>query len=138
MNKAHNMAKHTTLALACALALVLTGCDGMFDYHPYDVRIEGETGINPRHIAQIEADCAGKDTLHVAVISDSHGWYTETKAAVAAINARPEVDFTIHCGDLTDCGTTKEFLWQRDVLAGFTKPYVALIGNHDFLGTAAM
>ena len=41
----------------------------------------------------------------------------------------------MHGGDLTDCGTTKEYIWQRDRLARLKVPYVALIGNHDFLGT---
>lgn len=36
--------------------LLLTGC-GMIDYHPYDVRISGETDVNAHNIEQIEADC---------------------------------------------------------------------------------
>lgn len=39
--------------------LLLTGC-GMIDYHPYDVRISGETDVNAHNIEQIEADCKGK------------------------------------------------------------------------------
>ena len=32
--------------MAC---LLLSGCE-MIDYHPYDVRIDGETNINAHHI----------------------------------------------------------------------------------------
>ena len=31
--------------------LLLAGCE-MIDYHPYDVRIKGETGVNGKNIAQ--------------------------------------------------------------------------------------
>lgn len=130
------MGKSTRSLVAAALVAVLcAGCGDWFDYHPYDVRVKGERGINATNMARIETACRGKDTLTVAVISDSHGWYSDTEDAVASINGRSDVDFIIHCGDLTDCGTTKEFAWQRDVLSKLRQPYVALIGNHDFLGT---
>ena len=122
-------------AAALAACLALAGCDGVFDYHPYDVRISGETDINRRAIERIEAATAGRDTLRVAFVSDSHGWYSATDDMVADINARGGVDFVVHLGDLTDCATVKEYEWQRDILSGLRPPYVALIGNHDCLGT---
>ncbi len=126
---------YKTLALLLLSGSLLTGCRGVFDVHPYDMDIHGEHGINANHIAQIEQQCEGKDTLHVAFISDTHGWYKQLMDEVADINSRPEIDFVVHCGDLTDTGTTKEFRrirWEMDKLR---VPYVALIGNHDFLGT---
>ena len=115
--------------------LLLTACDDVFQVHPYDVRFDGETDINAHHIAGIESHCEGKDTLRIAFISDTHGWYSDAKDEVAGINRRTDVDFVVHLGDLTDAGTTKEFTWARDILDGLHVPYVALIGNHDFLGT---
>lgn len=121
--------------LAAAFALGLAACDGVFDYHPYDVRFGGEKGINKTNTGRIEEAFRGRDTLRVAFISDSHGWYSETEDMVADINRRGVADFAIHLGDLTDCATTKEFVWQRDVLSALSVPYVALLGNHDCLGT---
>lgn len=121
-----------TLFLSC---LLFTGCNGVFDYHPYDVRLDGEKDINLHNVERIEETCRDKDSLTVAFISDSHGWYSETEDMVADINGRKDVDFVIHGGDLTDCGTTKEYTWQRKRLSRLNVPYVALIGNHDFLGT---
>ena len=115
--------------------LLLTACDDVFQVHPYDVRFDGETDINAHHIAEITSRCQDKDTLHIAFISDTHGWYSDAKDEVADINQRTGIDFVVHLGDLTDTGTTKEFIWARDVLDGLHVPYVALIGNHDFLGT---
>lgn len=128
--------KATTTAMATALCLTLAGCDGLFSYHPYDTRFGGDTGINARNMERIEAECLDKDTLRIAVMSDSHLWISDTRDIVGDINSRSDsIDFVMHMGDLTDTGTTKEFVWQRDALSALSRPYVALIGNHDFLGT---
>ena len=42
--------------------LFLSGC-GMIDYHPYDVRISGETEVNAHNMERIEANCQGKTTI---------------------------------------------------------------------------
>ena len=38
-----------SLSLAC-----LSSCDSVFDVHPYDVRVKGETQINAKQIVKIE------------------------------------------------------------------------------------
>ncbi|NPD91248.1 metallophosphoesterase family protein [Xylanibacter muris] len=127
--------KVKTLLHGIAISVLLYGCGDLFDFHPYDTRFNGEQNINANNIKRIEADCLNKDTLTIAFISDTHGSYGDTEDMVDDINNRNDADFVIHGGDLTDCGTTKEFIWQRKRLAKLRMPYVALIGNHDFLGT---
>ncbi len=114
--------------------LVLFSCNKI-EYHPYDGRVSGKTNINAKNITKIEKACAGRDTVTFAVISDTQRWYDETKAIAKSINSRTDVDFTLHLGDLTDFGVTKEFEWMRECLEKLNKPYVCLIGNHDCLGT---
>ena len=116
------------------VVLLLSSCDGVFDIHPYDVKVDGDKGINAKQMAIIESRFANKDTLRVAFISDTHLWLADAKDQVADVNKR-NVDFAIHCGDLTDTSTSREFEWSRDILKGLNCPFVALIGNHDFLGT---
>lgn len=119
--------------VCCCLALA--GCDTVFDVHPYDVHIRGEKNLNAKGVAAIEAATLGKDTLRLAFISDSHRNYNELRDMVADINRRDTIDFVVHGGDVTDYGTTREYEWARDNLARLRKPYVALLGNHDCLGT---
>ena len=38
-------------------------------------------------------------------------------------------------GDISDFGATHEFILQRDIMLDFKMPWVALLGNHDCLGT---
>ena len=94
------------LAIPALCCMLLGGCD-LIDYHPYDVRIDGETGINDKNIARIETLCQGKDTLRFAFMGDSQRWYDETQDFVTDVNRRDDIDFVIH----------------------------GLIGNHDCLGT---
>ena len=112
----------------------LISCD-MVEYHPYDLRVSGETGINAKNIAKIESMLVGRSDFSFAVVSDTQRWYDETEACVAAINARADVDFVLHTGDLSDFGARHEMEMQRDILLRLRQPWVALLGNHDCLGT---
>lgn len=121
--------------ISLLFTLTLVSCDGVFDVHPYDVNFDGDRDINANMIPLIEEATLNKEVMHVAIISDTHGTYSDTEDMIADINGRDSIDFVVHLGDLTNTATTKEFVWARDVLAELDKPYVALIGNHDFLGT---
>jgi len=114
---------------------LLAGCNDLFDVHPYDMHLHGARDLNNVNIKNIQETCQGKDTLRIAFISDTHGWYTQLEDEIHDINQRDSIDFVIHCGDLTDTGTTKEYKWIRDYLNRLNKPYIAVVGNHDFLGT---
>lgn len=116
-------------------SLLLLSCSDVFQTHPYDVHIKGEHHLNDVNKARIEEACADKETLCIAFISDTHLWHSDARDEVADINSKSDIDFVVHCGDLTDTGTTKEYEWARDILGGLNVPYLALIGNHDFLGT---
>lgn len=122
-----------TKSLLCLILLLLYGCD-LIEYHPYDALIHGQTNINEKNIERIVQKTSGADTIRFALISDTQRWYDETEDEVQSINQRNDIDFVIHCGDISDFGVTKEFMWQRDILNGLDVPYVVLLGNHDCLG----
>lgn len=126
--------KYAHFCLAVLSMTALPGCD-MIEYHPYDLDIDGETGINSKNIAIIERQTAGKEKIAFVVISDTQRWYDETEDAVHAINSRNDVDFVLHTGDLSDFGAKMEFEKQRDILNKLTVPYVCLLGNHDCIAT---
>jgi len=123
------------IVIAVFLGSGFLACREVFDVHPYDMHFNGASKINATQIVRLKELCEDKDTLHIAFISDTHGWYAQTKDEIADINKHPEIDFVIHCGDLTDTGTTKEYESIRNELGMLEVPYIALIGNHDFLGT---
>ena len=122
-------------AILIMTVLLLPSCDTVFDIHPYDTRITGATNINQNNIATIEKTCAGRDTVRIAFISDSHQWYNDLGAIIDDINRRDSIDFVVHLGDITDFGSTQEYLWTRKKMERLNKPYVVMQGNHDCLGT---
>lgn len=126
----NRFARYLTLG---ALLLQLAACQS--EYHAYDTRVEGARDIHARNIPRIEEACSGKRTIRFAVISDTQRWYDETADAVAAINARDDIDFVINAGDITDWGLRAEFERQRDIFERLKVPYVVLLGNHDCLAT---
>ncbi|GJG30017.1 phosphoesterase [Hallella multisaccharivorax DSM 17128] len=107
----------------------------MFDVHPYDTHYKGGINLNATNISLIESRYRNCDTLRVAFISDTHLWHKEFREEVKSINSNDSIDFVVHCGDFTDTGTTREFEWGWNIIKKLNKPYVVLIGNHDFLGT---
>ena len=119
-----------------SLALFLLSACDMVEYHPYDVDIDGPTGLTKTNCALIEQLCAGKDTIRFAHLSDSQRFYDETEKIVNDINRRTDtLDFVIHTGDMTDFGLPKEYIWQRSILNRLKVPYITSIGNHDCLAT---
>lgn len=125
--------KYIKNLLHFAVVLILISCD-MLEYHPYDCNISGAHGLTEKNVEAIELS-EYSDTLKFAMITDTQRWYDDTYDAVKAINRRNDISFVIHCGDISDFGATKEFVWQRDILQKLRYPYVCIIGNHDFLGT---
>ena len=121
------------LCYAVSAAVMLASCQ--VDFHPYDTRVEGDTGINARNLARIETATEGRREIRFAVISDTQRWYDETSDAVEALNGRDDLDFVVHAGDMADFGMKAEFERMRDILARLDVPYVAVIGNHDCLAT---
>lgn len=128
------MKKTFIFILSILLLTAFPACD-LIEYHPYDTHVDGATHLTQQMIDRIEDSCAHKDTIRFAQISDTQRWYDETQLLINAINAHGHIDFVIHTGDQTDFGLTKEFIWQRNIMAGFKMPFLCIIGNHDCLGT---
>lgn len=121
------------LLLLTAL-LLLNACE-MLRFHPYQELEYRETRLTERNIQRLETWGIGKvDTLRFAFISDLQRNYDDTRQAVSYINAHPEIAFTLIGGDLTDFGATDEFRWMTDELIALQRPWLSIIGNHDFLG----
>lgn len=112
------------------------GCSHPFEYHPYELKLEKKyKNINQKNIARIQATDHPTDTVRFIFMGDTQRWYDETEAFVNAANKRNDIAFVLHGGDITDFGLKKEYCWIHDIMSGLNVPYVALIGNHDNLGS---
>ncbi len=91
------------------LTLLLGGGCEYFEVHPYDTDVEGPVNTNAVNALRIESALLDRSDYRFAVISDTQGRYDETEEAVAALNARGDLDFVLHCGDLSDFGLKRSF-----------------------------
>ena len=83
--------KYTRIILSAAVLIILQACN-IIEYHPYDTRIEGETGLTDKNIRLIEEKTRGKQAFRFAMISDTQRRYDETEELVAAINAHDDIE----------------------------------------------
>ncbi|RXQ89530.1 metallophosphoesterase [Ancylomarina salipaludis] len=113
---------------------VLPACNLPFEYSPYDIIVEKEfRDLTAKNLAKLKAIDAGKSSLKIALISDTHTFYDEFEEAVKALNARDDIDFVIHAGDLTLSALHKEYTWFNEIMSKLNKPFITVIGNHDYL-----
>ena len=94
--------------MAVAGWLTLSGCE-MLESHPYDVNISGEELLTEKNTALIEERTRGRRSIRFAMISDTQRGYDETRDVVRVLNARSDLDFVVHGGDVTEFGSTREF-----------------------------
>lgn len=114
---------------------LLCSCD-LVKYHPYELTDDTPQGLTASNISLISQLGKGRDTIHFVFMTDTQRDYTDTREAVDFINSLPQVDFVLHGGDQTDFGLADEFRTMSSLLCGLKVPFLTVIGNHDFLGTA--
>jgi 3',5'-cyclic-AMP phosphodiesterase len=118
------------------LTILLTGCQGLFEYSPFQVNLDdSEMGNTQINLDMIESDSTKSiDFVRIAVIADIHIYMDELTKCVSLINKNEDIDFVVVCGDLADSGLEKEFSMALERLKKLKYPYFTVIGNHDYLG----
>lgn len=119
-----------------AVILSCISCEHPFEYHPYDLNLQKKyRHINAKNIERLKQQDPHSDTVRFVMMGDTQRWYDETEDFVKEVNKRKDIDFVIHGGDISDFGLKKEYCWIHDIMSRLNVPYVAIIGNHDNLGS---
>ncbi|WP_018476493.1 metallophosphoesterase family protein [Pontibacter roseus] len=115
------------------LAITLSSCEEMFEYHPNQIRLNGdEQHLTAHNLERLRSQQPG-DTLRLLVMGDTQRFYDDAEAFVEKANTFADIDFVIHQGDISDFGMTQEFRWVHDIMRRLKWPYLTVIGNHDML-----
>ena len=120
--------------LSLSIAILFSGCDKIFEFSPYEANVKEKykntTTKNIDKINQREIDDTA--SFKFAVIADNHYHYYNLKNIINAINANPEILFVLHAGDIADQALLKEYEIFYDIMKNLNKPYLTVIGNHDY------
>jgi 3',5'-cyclic-AMP phosphodiesterase len=122
-------------AFPIAMMLLQTGC---LLSSPYDTSLsDDESNLTAKNIRKLAAvdrpPVSAGEPLSFAFVSDTHDGYNEFDRITAAINARKDVELTLHGGDVTDLGMKIEYLWAHESLSSLRAPFFVAPGNHDGL-----
>jgi predicted phosphodiesterase len=119
---------------------LLWACDTPFSFSPFEANVPEEfqntTAKNLQRIALL--DTSVRHSFKVALLADIHYHYDNLTDALTDIDQKDSAAFIIVAGDLTENGLKKEFELFRDIMAGTNKPYLTVIGNHDYLSNGGM
>lgn len=118
------------LLLLYTLTVLLASCSAI-EYSPnqkFDSR--SPENVNAREIKQLSGQTPG-NTIRIAVSSDTHTAYTDSRKFVDYINGRNDIDFVMLNGDITNFGLLTEFEGICNIYSDLKVPFITVIGNHD-------
>jgi Icc-related predicted phosphoesterase len=122
------------------LGFCVAGCLGVagacMRFSPFEVGLDDDqTNQTARNLAKLAAAPAPApgETFSFGFLSDTHDGYNEAGTIRGLLDARPEVRFIVHAGDLTDFGSHQEYVWFHDETADGRVPIFVAVGNHDGL-----
>lgn len=133
------MHKTYSFYLISCISVLLFGCN-KFEFSPYqtEVAVGMPSNLNNINIAKLKvAEAASDDTVTILYSGDSQRFYDELKELVSKVNTRPDIDFLVLCGDISDFGMIQEFLWITDELKKLQIPYLCAVGNHDLIANGS-
>lgn len=128
--------KHLSIIALISFLGLLTACD--FEYHVNEVHKSMlPSNLNGNNLLRLQQQKAS-DTLILAFISDTQGFYDDTRDMVAHLNTQSDLDLIIHLGDITNFGIQEEYLWMNDILSQLKTPLLVIAGNHDLLANGEL
>lgn len=120
-----------TFVLVCLLCV--NSCDNLFEYSVYKADVKSEhLNTTAKNLALLNTITITSDTFKFAFISDSHYFYDGLQEVINHINKNDDIEFVIHGGDITEQALLKEYEIFYDIMTELKKPYLTVIGNHDY------
>ncbi len=115
------------------LVFFFFSCDNIFEYTVYEAGVEEEQkNTTAKNLELLENVVNTSSNFKFAFLSDSHYFYDELRAVVEDINKNDEILFVVFGGDITEQALLKEYEIFYNIISNLEKPYLTVIGNHDY------
>jgi Icc protein len=122
-----------SLVLVCLLLTITTACDDLFEFSPYTANVSsGDRNTTAKNLQRISNIQLTTNSFSFAFIADNHYYYDNLRSVVNDINGRDDISFVIFGGDIADQALLKEYELFYDIMKKLNKPYLTVIGNHDY------
>lgn len=128
------------LAPCLLLAVAFVSCDPWFQFSPYSATVDPSyRGTQEKNLNLIRQKNSQESApFKVALLADPHYHLGKLEDAIRHINQKSGYAFAIVAGDLTENGLLQEYIYFHDAMSRLKIPYLAVIGNHDYLANGEM
>lgn len=125
-------------AITLALALTFTRCDHPFEFSVYEANVKSaQKNTTEKNLKLLENISIDSQNFKFAFITDVHYFYDDLKTVIDDINKRDDVLFVIFGGDIADQALLEEYEIFYEIMTNLKKPYLTVIGNHDYNSNGA-
>lgn len=116
------------------IIIFFVGCNKIFEFSPYEANVKEEyKNTTKKNIELINNIQTNIDTFSFAFVTDNHYHYNNLEAIINDINKRNDILFVIFGGDIAHHGLLKEYQIFYNIMINLDKPYLTVIGNHDYM-----
>lgn len=124
--------KYLRVMLLC-LVLVFSTCDHPFEFSVYEANVKSnQQNTTVKNLQLLEGISLNSKEFKFAFISDVHFFYDQLTDVINDINKRDDIKFVIFGGDIADQALLREYEIFNDIMSNLKKPFLTVIGNHDY------
>ncbi|WP_166386357.1 MULTISPECIES: metallophosphoesterase family protein [unclassified Polaribacter] len=119
--------------LLLSLTVVFIGCKHPFEFSVYEANVKSEQqNTTDKNLKLLENIPVDSKEFKFAFLSDVHFFYDQLSKVVDDMNKRDDIKFVIFGGDIADQALLREYEIFHDIMSKLKKPYLTVIGNHDY------
>lgn len=125
--------KSNKFLVLIASILIFIACDDLFEFSPYEANVKIENAnTTAKNLLLLKDIYVESDDFKFAIISVSHFFFTHLRDVIDDINKKGDISFVIFGGDMPHQGLLKEYEIFFNIAQNLDKPYLSVIGNHDY------
>jgi Icc protein len=125
--------KYLKSIMLFSIFIVFTNCEHFFEFSVYEANVkESNKNTTFKNLELLKRVNGSSQDFKFAFLSDVHYYYDELKTVIDDINKREDIIFIVFGGDIADQALLKEYEVFYDIMKTLKKPYLTVIGNHDY------